>query len=98
MNKSTFPLAEPVYVGKRVRDFSPFAGALATLAPGLLAGIHALVIGKSIPALQELFASGQLSAEQLLLYYIDRIQRDGTQSCCIGMGAPGRRRAHRWQF
>jgi amidase len=75
MNKSTFPLAEPVYVGKRVRDFSPFAGALATLAPGLLAGIHALVIGKSIPALQELFASGQLSAEQLLLYYIDRIQR-----------------------
>lgn len=75
MNKSTFPLAEPVYLGKRVRDFAPFAAALAALPPDLLAGIHAKVTGKSIPALQELFGSGQLSAEQLLLYYVDRIRR-----------------------
>jgi amidase len=72
-----FPVAEPNYTSKRIRDFSPFAEALEQWPSGrrryLEDRLHLQEI--TVPKMQELMAQGELTAEELVLYYIDRIQR-----------------------
>jgi amidase len=71
----TFPLAEPDYNAKRPLDLSAFADALATFDPARGAELDALLAGKTIPELQTLLDSGELTSVELVTYYVDRIQR-----------------------
>ncbi|MCB0129596.1 MAG: hypothetical protein KDD78_02055 [Caldilineaceae bacterium] len=70
-----YPRPEPDYRGKLARDFSPFQAALDRYTSDQAAALDALVRGKTIPQLQESMEAGDLTAEDLLLYYLDRIQR-----------------------
>ncbi|MBW4659307.1 MAG: hypothetical protein KME15_11575 [Drouetiella hepatica Uher 2000/2452] len=70
-----FPVSEPDYTSKRLRDFSPFEPALANLSAERRSALDALVLEATIPQLQRLMASGDLTAEELVVYYLDRIQR-----------------------
>jgi len=70
-----FPRPEPDYTGKQARDLSAFADALAAFTPARTAELDALVLGKTIPELQALFYDGELTSEELVLYYVDRIRR-----------------------
>lgn len=70
-----FPRPEPDYTGKVARDFAPFTDALAAYTPEQVAAQTALVDGKTIPELQTLMASGELTAVDLVVYYLERIQR-----------------------
>ncbi|NTU85822.1 MAG: hypothetical protein HGA45_41910, partial [Chloroflexales bacterium] len=49
--------------------------ALLNFSPEQAAQIDAAIDGKTVPEIQTLMAGGQLSAEQLTLYYLARIQR-----------------------
>ena len=71
----TFPLAEPDYDAKRPLDLSAFADALAAFDPARGEELDALLAGKSIPAIQALLDSGDLTSVELVTYYLDRIQR-----------------------
>lgn len=71
----TFPLHEPDYKAKRPLDLSAFAEALAAFDPARAAEIDALLAGKSIPGIQTLLDSGDLTSVELVTYYADRIQR-----------------------
>jgi amidase len=70
-----FPLSEPDYTSKRLRDFSPFEQALANFSAEQRSALDALVLEATIPQLQQLMASGDLTAEELVVYYLDRIRR-----------------------
>ncbi|MEA5448061.1 amidase family protein [Leptolyngbya sp. CCNP1308] len=70
-----FPLSEPDYTSKRLRDFSPFEPALANFSAERRSALDALVLEATIPQLQQHMASGDLTAEELVVYYLDRIQR-----------------------
>jgi amidase len=70
-----YPRPEPDYTGKLERDFSPFASVLGEYTPEQAAAREALVSGKSIPELQALMDSGELSSVDLVVYYLERIQR-----------------------
>ncbi|MCB9100751.1 MAG: LysM peptidoglycan-binding domain-containing protein [Anaerolineales bacterium] len=70
-----FPLAEPDYTSKQTRDLSPFETALADLTPERTAELDGLVLGTTIPELQTLLDAGDLTSEELVIYYVDRIQR-----------------------
>lgn len=70
-----FPRPEPDYTGKLARDFSPFAAALEAYGPDEAAERTSLVAGKTIPELQALLAGGQLTSADLVVYYLERIQR-----------------------
>ena len=70
-----FPRPEPDYSGKLVRDFGPFAEALAAYTAEEVAAREALVSGKTIPELQALMDSGDLTTVELVVYYLERIQR-----------------------
>ncbi|MCB0194719.1 MAG: LysM peptidoglycan-binding domain-containing protein [Anaerolineae bacterium] len=70
-----YPLAEPDYTGKQARDLSPFETALADMTPERTAELDGLVLGKTIPELQTLLDAGDLTSEELIVYYVDRIQR-----------------------
>jgi D-alanyl-D-alanine carboxypeptidase len=70
-----FPRPEPAYSGKLERDLAPFSAALAAYTPEQAEERAELVSGKTIPELQALMASGDLTAVDLLVYYLDRIQR-----------------------
>jgi amidase len=70
-----YPRPEPDYNGKLARDFTPFAEALAAYTPEEAVAREALVSGKTIPELQALMASGELTSTELVVYYLDRIQR-----------------------
>ena len=74
-NDLPFPRPEPAYTGKLERDLSPFEAALEAYTPEEAEARAALVGGKTIPELQALMASGDLTAADLLVYYLDRIQR-----------------------
>lgn len=83
LNDLPYPRPEPDYNGKLARDLTPFAAALEAYAPKQATAHQALVSGKTIPALQELMDSGDLTASDLVVYYLDRIQRydiDGLNS------------------
>lgn len=70
-----FPLSEPDYTSKRLRDFSPFRSALANFSAEQRSALDARVLEATIPQLQQLMASGDLTAEELVVYYLDRIRR-----------------------
>ena len=75
LNKPDFPLPEPEYNAKRARDLSPFADALAGLTTERRAELDALLADATVLDMQQAMASGQLTAEELVTYYVDRIQR-----------------------
>ncbi len=70
-----FPLAEPAYTAKRPLDLTAFAGALEGWTPQQAAAAQQLLAGKNIPDIQALMDAGQLSAVDLVTYYVDRIER-----------------------
>ncbi len=71
----TYPRPDPATSVKRPLDYAPYSTALLNFSPELAATIGAAIDGKRIPELQALMADGQLTSEQLVLYYIERIQR-----------------------
>lgn len=78
-----YPRPEPDYTGKLTRDLSPFTEALDVYTDEERAAREALVQGKTILELQAQMESGDLTAEALVVYYLDRIQRydvDGLNS------------------
>jgi len=75
LDSRTFPLAEPEYNAKRPLDLSAFADALAAFDPTRAAEIDALLAGKTLPEIQTLLDSGELTSVGLVTYYVDRIQR-----------------------
>ncbi|MFN2173014.1 MAG: amidase family protein [Candidatus Promineifilaceae bacterium] len=78
-----FPRPEPDYAGKLARDLTPFANALTAYTVEDAAAHEDLVSGKTVLELQALMKSGELSAEDLVVYYVERIQRydiDGLNS------------------
>ena len=70
-----FPRPEPDYTGKLTRDFAPFQAALDAYTPAQAAALDALIRGKTIPELQTRMDSGDLTATDLVVYYLDRIRR-----------------------
>jgi amidase len=78
-----FPRPEPDYAGKLARDLTPFADVLTAYTVEDAAARADLVSGKTVLELQALMESGELSAEDLVVYYVERIQRydiDGLNS------------------
>lgn len=73
--EKVFPLAEPKYNAKREHDFSPFEAALAGFSAQRAQEMEVLLRGKTIPEMQALLAEGKLSSEELVTYYLERIQR-----------------------
>jgi amidase len=70
-----FPLSEPSYTSKRLRDFSPFASALAKFSPERRRVLDRQLLEATVPRLQELMQQGAVTAEELVVYYVDRIRR-----------------------
>jgi amidase len=70
-----YPRPEPDYTGKRQRDLDPFIVALEGYTLEEAAAREGLVSGKTIPELQELMDGGELTSVELVVYYLDRIQR-----------------------
>ena len=71
----SYPLAEPETTGKRVRDFSAFDDALAALTADRIAELDDLLVDATVLDMQSLMDDGQLTAEDLTTYYVERIQR-----------------------
>jgi amidase len=57
------------------RDFTPFAAVLDAYTPEQAAAREALVSGRTIPELQALMDGGELTSVDLVVYYLERIQR-----------------------
>jgi amidase len=72
---SEFPRPEPDYNAKRPRDFTPFEEALSALTPERVAELDGLLTGATVLDIQQLLDDGQLTSEELVTYYVDRIQR-----------------------
>lgn len=70
-----YPRPEPAYSGKLERDFTPFTAALDAYTPEQATALETLVSGKTIPELQTLMDSGELTSVDLIVYYLERIQR-----------------------
>jgi amidase len=70
-----FPRPEPEYSAKRLRDFGPFAAALAGLTADRRAELDALLAEATVLDMQDAIAGNQLTSEELVTYYVDRIQR-----------------------
>ncbi len=70
-----FPVSEPNYTSKRIRDFSPFTKALANFSVQRRKELDTQLLEATVPKMQQLMASGKLSATELVVYYLDRIQR-----------------------
>ncbi|MFC1997804.1 amidase family protein [Chloroflexota bacterium] len=70
-----YPRPEPDYDGKLTRDFSPFTATLEAYTLEQITAREALISGKSILELQELMDNGQLTSVDLVVYYLERIQR-----------------------
>lgn len=70
-----FPRPEPDYSGKLERDFTFFASALDAYSPEQASAREALISGKTILELQALMESGELTSEDLVVFYLERIQR-----------------------
>ena len=71
----SYPLAEPDYSGKRQRDFSAFEQALSAYGPNRIAELDDLLGDATLLDMQMLMDDRQLTAEELVLYYVERIQR-----------------------
>lgn len=70
-----FPLSEPSYTSKRLRDFSPFELALANLSPERRKVLDGQLLEASVPTMQDMMQRGEVTAEELVIYYVDRIRR-----------------------
>lgn len=70
-----FPLSEPSYTSKRLRDFSPFEAALANFSPERRRVLDRQLLEASVPKLQELMQRGEVTTAELVIYYVDRIRR-----------------------
>jgi amidase len=70
-----FPRPEPEYSAKRARDLSPFADALAGLTVERRAELDTLLADATVLDMQDAIAGNQLTSEELVTYYVDRIQR-----------------------
>jgi amidase len=70
-----FPRLEPDYNAKITRDFSAYDDALAAYKAERAAELDALLAEKTIPDIQALMDQGQITAEELVIYYVDRIRR-----------------------
>lgn len=70
-----FPVSEPNYTSKRTRDFGPFTQALANFSEQRRKELDAQLLEATVPKMQQLMTSGKLSATELVIYYLDRIQR-----------------------
>ncbi|MFH7242219.1 MAG: amidase family protein [Spirulina sp.] len=72
-----FPVSEPDYTSKRLRDFGPFAEALAAWPSGRRRYLNdrLRLPEATVPELQQYMARGVITAEELVIYYLDRIQR-----------------------
>ena len=67
------------YAGRREPDFSPFEPWIEQLGEPRARELDALLEGASIVEIQRFFERGRLSSEELVLYYVRRIQKyDGT--------------------
>jgi amidase len=67
------------YTGRRELDFSPFEPRIAQLGKARARELDALLDGANIVEIQRFFEKGRLSSEELVLYYVRRIQKyDGT--------------------
>jgi amidase len=69
------PLAEPRYTGKRTLDFSAFQGALAALTRTQIDSLDARLANTTVPDMQALMDRGELTAVELVTYYVERILR-----------------------
>lgn len=72
---AVFPRPEPDYTGKRGLGFAPFEHQLNTLSEDRIHALESLLVGATVSQLQGLMDSGDLSATELVLYYVDRIQK-----------------------
>lgn len=70
-----FPLSEPSYTSKRLRDFSPFESALAKFSSERRRVLDGQLLEATVPKMQELMKQGAVTAEELVVYYVDRIRR-----------------------
>ena len=70
-----FPRPEPDYNAKSARDFSAFEQVLTAFTPERAAELDALLTSKTMLEIQDLLDNGQTTSEELITYYIDRIQR-----------------------
>jgi len=75
VSDGVYPKAEPDYNTKRVRDLDPFADALSSFSTGRAAELDGMLNGQTILDIQEMLESSDLSSEELVTYYVDRIQR-----------------------
>jgi len=67
--------SSPVTPGKRPLNIAQFGPAIQSLSAARAAAIDAAVTTATIPQLQSLFAQNALSSEELVKYYLRRIQR-----------------------
>ncbi len=70
-----WPMAEPDYTSKVTRDFTAFDDGLARFTPERAAELDAVLTTATIPKIQGLLESGNLTSEELVTYYVDRIKR-----------------------
>lgn len=75
LDELPYPRPEPAYKGKLDRDIGPFAAALDSYTSEQAAARETLVRGKTVPELQQLMDSSELTAFDLTVYYLERIQR-----------------------
>ncbi len=71
------PIASPVAVvlpRYRALDFTAFDAALDALDPARIAELDALLPTATIPDLQNAMATGELTSEELTLYFLNRIR------------------------
>jgi amidase len=69
-----FPHIEPTYETKRIRDLSPFAEVLSEYEPLQAGALDEILLGRDILDIQALFNEGALTSEELVTYYLYRIQ------------------------
>jgi amidase len=70
------PVEAPLNLPRlRELDFSPFAESLDRIGSRRLAKIDRLVASGTVPAMQEALAKGELSSEELTLWFLNRIRR-----------------------
>ncbi|MBE2222442.1 MAG: serine hydrolase, partial [Anaerolineae bacterium] len=70
----TFPLSEPDYETKRLRDLSPFTESLDSFGSERAQALDESLLGRTIPEIQALLDEGALTSEELVTYYLYRIQ------------------------
>ncbi len=70
-----FPLSEPDYANKRMRDFGAFETALAAFPAPRAQALDSTLTNAAIPEIQALLDAGDLTSVELVTYYVDRIRR-----------------------